>query len=69
MSETPQAPEMQPAKNTWPIGLIVVVALLVWEHMLIHPDDLSKINVAFFNINSYISITLFISILGSIYLS
>ena|GEM_PF-5285566 len=26
MSETPQAPEMQPVKNTWPLGLIVVVA-------------------------------------------
>lgn len=51
------------------IGLIVVVGLLAWEHILIHPDDLSKINLAFFNINSYISITLFISTLGSIYLS
>ncbi|HEX9617198.1 MAG TPA: UbiA-like polyprenyltransferase [Anaerolineales bacterium] len=55
----------------WPywIGLVLVAALLAWEHLLVQPDDLSKINLAFFNINSYISITLFISILVSLYLT
>lgn len=55
----------------WPywIGLVVVVALLVWEHSLVKPDDLSRIDVAFFNINSYISLTLFISILVALYIS
>ena len=55
----------------WPywIGLIIVSALLTWEHKLVQPDDLSKLGVAFFNINGYISITLFISILGSLYIS
>ena len=54
----------------WPywLGLAVVAGLLTWEHLLIRPDDLSKINVAFFNINSYISVTLFVAILGSLYL-
>lgn len=54
----------------WPywLGLVVVAGLLVWEHMLVKPDDLNNINVAFFNINSYISITLFLSILISLYL-
>lgn len=55
----------------WPywIGLIVVSALLIWEHMLVQPDDFSKLSVAFFNINGYISITLFFSILGSLYIT
>ena len=55
----------------WPywIGLIIVSALLTWEHKLVQPDDLSKLGVAFFNINGYISITLFISILGSLYIT
>ena len=55
----------------WPywIGLVVVIALLSWEHTLVKPDDLSRINIAFFNINSYISITLFVSILGALYLA
>jgi 4-hydroxybenzoate polyprenyltransferase len=54
----------------WPywLGLGVVAGLLAWEHLLVRPDDLSKINVAFFNINSYISVTLFVAILGSLYL-
>jgi 4-hydroxybenzoate polyprenyltransferase len=54
----------------WPywIGLLVVTGLLVWEHSMVSPDDFSRINIAFFNINSYISITLFVSILGALYL-
>ncbi|HEX6303531.1 MAG TPA: UbiA-like polyprenyltransferase [Anaerolineales bacterium] len=55
---------------SWPywLGLIIVAGLLSWEHALVKPDDLSNINVAFFNINSYISVTLFLSILAAIYL-
>jgi 4-hydroxybenzoate polyprenyltransferase len=56
---------------SWPywLGLAVVTGLLIWEHSMVRPDDLSRINVAFFNINSYISITLFISILGALYIA
>jgi 4-hydroxybenzoate polyprenyltransferase len=55
----------------WPywLGLAAVAALLAYEHALVRPDDLSRIDVAFFNINSYISITLFASILISLYLA
>jgi 4-hydroxybenzoate polyprenyltransferase len=54
----------------WPywLGLAVTVGLLCWEHRLVNPDDLSKIDMAFFNINSYISLTLFVAILGALYL-
>jgi 4-hydroxybenzoate polyprenyltransferase len=50
------------------IGLLIVAGLLIWEHRLVHPNDLSNINVAFFNINSYISVTLFLAILGAMYI-
>jgi 4-hydroxybenzoate polyprenyltransferase len=52
----------------WPYwaALVIVTGLLVWEHRLVRPDDLSRINLAFFNINSYISITLFAGVLGSL---
>jgi 4-hydroxybenzoate polyprenyltransferase len=55
----------------WPywLGLAAVATLLAYEHALVRPDDLSRIDVAFFNINSYISITLFASILISLYLA
>ena len=54
----------------WPywVGLVVAAALLAWEHALVHPEDLSRIDLAFFNINSYISVTLFLAILGALYL-
>lgn len=55
----------------WPywLGLVVVAGLLVYEHSLVRPDDLSRIDVAFFNINSYISVTLFVSVLGALYVA
>ena len=44
----------------WPyyLAALITVGLLVYEHSLIAPDDLSRVNVAFFNMNSYIAITL-----------
>lgn len=50
------------------IGLAIVVVLFIWEHRLVKPHDLSQIDVAFFNINSYISMTLFFSVLGALWL-
>ncbi|MBI5674258.1 MAG: UbiA family prenyltransferase [Nitrospirae bacterium] len=41
-------------------GVLIAAALLVYEHMLVKPDDLSRIDMAFFNMNGYISITLFL---------
>jgi 4-hydroxybenzoate polyprenyltransferase len=43
------------------IGLIAVATLLWWENSLVHPNDLSRINLAFFNINGYISVLVFIA--------
>ncbi|MBW2451542.1 MAG: UbiA family prenyltransferase [Deltaproteobacteria bacterium] len=40
-------------------GVAVVGLLLIYEHRLVHPDDLSRLNAAFFNMNGYISITIF----------
>lgn len=42
------------------IGVAAVTALLLYEHRLVRPDDLSRINVAFFQINAVISIGLLI---------
>jgi len=40
------------------IGVVIVAGLLIYEHSLINKDDLSKINIAFFNVNGIISIGL-----------
>lgn len=41
-------------------GIVAVAVLLVYEHWLVRPDDLTRINVAFFNINAIVSIGLLI---------
>lgn len=41
------------------IGVVVVAGLLIYEHLLVKPDDLSRLDAAFFNMNGYISITIF----------
>ena len=47
----------------WPAitGVVVVTLLLAYEHSLVKPDDLSKINAAFFTVNGYISVLFFLS--------
>ncbi|MBA3469708.1 MAG: UbiA family prenyltransferase [Herpetosiphonaceae bacterium] len=49
------------------VGVAVAAGLLIYEHSLINPRDLSKINIAFFTVNSYIAGTLFVFTLASLY--
>jgi 4-hydroxybenzoate polyprenyltransferase len=41
-------------------GLLIVAVLLAYEHVLVRPDDLTRVNVAFFNINAVISLGLLV---------
>jgi len=41
-------------------GMFLVAGLFLYEHSLIQEDDLSKLDIAFFNMNGYISVTVFI---------
>ena len=42
---------------------VLIGLLFIFEHRLIKPDDLSNINIAFFHVNSLISVMLFLGIL------
>ncbi len=42
-------------------GVILVALLLVWEHSLVRPDDLTRVNVAVFNANIIISMGLLVA--------
>ncbi len=44
-------------------GVAVVAVLLLYEHSLVKPDDLSKLDAAFFTMNGVISITFFTFVL------
>jgi 4-hydroxybenzoate polyprenyltransferase len=38
------------------LGVVIVAIILLWEHRLVTPTDLSRINRAFFDFNAYVSI-------------
>ena len=37
------------------VGVVAIAGLLLYEHRLVRPDDLNRVNVAFFNVNAIIS--------------
>lgn len=49
-----------PLGSVYLIGILAVAALLVYEHTLVRPDDLSRVNQAFFQVNGVISVGLFV---------
>ncbi len=46
------------------ITVLIIGLLLIIEHKLVKPSDLSNVNIAFFHVNSAISIILFVGILA-----
>jgi 4-hydroxybenzoate polyprenyltransferase len=40
------------------VGLAITATLLIYEHYLVKPNDLSRLNAAFFNTNGWIGILL-----------
>jgi len=54
-------PSVFPAFGTlWYVGAAAVAALLVYEHSIVKPDDLTRINAAFFNCNAIVSLGLLV---------
>jgi len=47
----------------WPywLGLVIVAGLLAYEHSLVSPTDLSKVDLAFFTMNGYIAVITFVA--------
>ncbi len=44
-------------------GCLLIAGILVYEHMLVKPNDLSKIDKAFFDLNGYVSVGFFLCVL------
>jgi len=51
----------------WPYwgGLGIIAAVLAYEHSLVRPGDLSKIDKAFFDLNGYVSLVFFAAVLAA----
>jgi len=41
-------------------GVLIASGLMLYEHSLVKSNDLSKLDMAFFNMNGYISVTIFV---------
>jgi 4-hydroxybenzoate polyprenyltransferase len=42
------------------VGVGLLAGLLIYEHLLVKPNDLSRVNVAFFHVNTVVSLGLFL---------
>ncbi len=49
------------------IGWVAVVGLLIYEHSLVSPTDLSRVDIAFFKVNGYIAVVVFLSTLAGLW--
>jgi len=48
-----------PLGNLYLGGVLLVAGLLIYEYRLVRPDDLSRLNTAFFTMNGYVSLCMF----------
>ncbi|EAQ79864.1 UbiA-like polyprenyltransferase [Blastopirellula marina] len=42
------------------LGVAAVASLLIYEHAIVRPDDLSRVNLAFFHVNTIVGVGLFV---------
>lgn len=50
------------------VGVLATGGLLVYQHLLVKPDDLSRMNAAFFTTNAFVSVILFVTMAGDAFL-
>ncbi len=48
------------------LGFAAVAAILYWEHRIVSPNDLTRINRAFFDLNAYVSIGYLLAIIADL---
>jgi 4-hydroxybenzoate polyprenyltransferase len=51
----------------WWLGWMAILALLAYEHSLVSPRDLSRLDVAFFNVNGYIAVLALAAVVGGLW--
>ena len=49
-------------------GIAAVAGILLWEHKLVWPADLSRVDAAFFTMNGYVSVLFFVFWAADVYL-
>lgn len=49
-------------------GVLAVAVLMIYQHSLVKPNDLSRMNAAFFTTNAFVSVILFLTFGGAVLL-
>jgi len=62
-------PFLLPLGPLYLTGVVLVAALLGYEHRLVKPDDLSRVDAAFFTVNGFVSIGLLLFTAADVLLS
>ena len=50
-------------------GVVATGALLIYQHTLVKPNDLSRLNAAFFTTNAFVSVILFLTFGGAVFVA
>jgi 4-hydroxybenzoate polyprenyltransferase len=50
------------------VGMVATAALLIYQHSIVRADDLSRLNIAFFTTNAWVSVILFATVAADIFL-
>jgi len=50
------------------LGVAIVLVIFVYEHAIVRPTDLSRLDVAFFNLNGYVSLVYLLATLAQVFL-
>jgi 4-hydroxybenzoate polyprenyltransferase len=51
---------LTPLSGWFFVGVLVAAAILIYEHRIVSPDDLSRLNTAFFTMNGIMSVVVFL---------
>jgi 4-hydroxybenzoate polyprenyltransferase len=50
-------------------GAVIFTGLVVYQHLLVKPDDISKVNLAFFTLNGIASVIFAVFVIADLFLS
>lgn len=59
---------VEPLHASYSVGLVLIAGLFLYEHSLIRPDDLSRMNAAFFVVNGWIGVLFLASVSAGVFL-
>ena len=56
------------AGSAWPyfVGVAIMGGILAYQHAIVKPDDLTRVNEAFFNANSWLALTMIVAVIADV---